>query len=247
MSTAPSPDRSALRPLVVAQLISLTGTHVTALALPTLAVLLLDAGPVAAALIFALEYGARGFTAPLVGVLIDNVRSPRRLLIANDLLHALVVASVPAMYLLDVLSLPYLVVVAACSGILAGVTDISINAVLPRLVPADRLVGANAALAGARATGQIAGPAIGGLLVQALGAALAIAVDTVSYLVSAVAFSRLRGAGRQAPNGQRSPPRCPAGRRCAGRRGTCGPRCGRVWAPSGRSRCWAGSPSPPPR
>ncbi|MEV0328024.1 MFS transporter [Micromonospora echinospora] len=199
MSTAPSPDRSALRPLVVAQLISLTGTHVTALALPTLAVLLLDAGPVAAALIFALEYGARGLTAPLVGVLIDSVRSPRRLLVANDLLHALVVASVPAMYLLDVLSLPYLVVVAACSGVLSGVTDISINAVLPRLVPADRLVGANASLAGARAAGQIAGPAVGGLLVQALGAALAIAVDTVSYLASAVVFSRLRGADRSAP------------------------------------------------
>jgi MFS family permease len=201
---------------VVAQLISLTGTHVTALALPTLAVLLLDAGPVAAALIFALEYGARGVTAPLVGVLIDNVRSPRRLLVANDLLHALVVASVPAMYLLDVLSLPYLVVVAACSGILSGVTDISINAVLPRLVPADRLVGANAALAGARATGQIAGPAIGGLLVQALGAALAIAVDTVSYLVSAVAFSRLRGAQRRAP--ERPTVTAPVSRRDALRR-----------------------------
>ncbi|WP_222433315.1 MFS transporter [Micromonospora sagamiensis] len=230
-----------------AQLISLTGTHVTALALPTLAILLLDAGPVAAALIFALEYGARGLTAPLVGVLVDHVRSPRRLLVANDLLHALVVASVPAMYLLDVLSLPYLVVVAACSGILSGVTDISINAVLPRLVPADRLVGANAALAGARAAGQIAGPAVGGLLVQALGAALAIAVDTVSYLASAVVFSRLRGAHRRTPSDRRPPRRCPEAPRCAARRLACGPRCGRAWAPSGRSRCWGGWPSPPPR
>lgn len=188
-------DRS-LRPLVLAQLLSLTGTHVTALALPTLAVLLLDAGPVAAALIFALEYAARGLTAPLVGVLVDTVHSPRRLLVGTDLLHAAVVASVPVTYLLGVLGLPYLVAVAALSGILAGVTDISVNAVLPRIVPADRLVGANAALAGARAAGQIVGPALGGLLVQALGAALAVAVDAVSYLFSAAALSRLRGADR---------------------------------------------------
>ncbi|WDZ83217.1 MFS transporter [Micromonospora cathayae] len=188
----------ALRPLVLAQLVSLTGTHVTALALPTLAVLLLDAGPVAAALIFALEYAARGLTAPLTGVLVDRVRSPRRLLVGTDLLHAAVVATVPVLYLLDGLSLPYLVVVAGISGILAGVTDIAVTAVLPRLVAADRLVGANAALAGARAAGQILGPALGGLLVQALGAALAVAVDTATHLGSAAVLGRLRGAGRPA-------------------------------------------------
>ncbi|MFG1953495.1 MFS transporter [Micromonospora sp. NPDC048830] len=188
--------RSAIRPLVLSQLVSLTGTHVTALALPTLAVLLLDAGPLAASLLFALQYGARGLTAPLVGVLVDGLRSPRRLLVANDLTHALVVASVPAMYLLDVLSLPVLVLVAAASGVLAGVTDISVNAVLPRLVPAAHLVGANASLTGARAAGQILGPALGGLLIQLLGAASAVAVDAVSYLFSAAILGRLRGAER---------------------------------------------------
>ncbi|WBB80749.1 MFS transporter [Micromonospora sp. WMMD882] len=186
----------ALRPLVLAQLVSLTGTHVTALALPTLAVLVLAAGPVAAALIFALGYAARGLTAPLVGVLVDTVRSPRRLLVGVDLLHAAVVATVPVTYLLDVLSLPYLVLVAALSGILAGVTDIAVTAVLPRLVPAERLVGANAALAGARAAGQVTGPALGGLLAQTLGAALAIVVDTLTHLAAAAVLARLRGVTR---------------------------------------------------
>lgn len=181
------------RPLVVAQFISLTGTHVTAVALPTLAVLHLDASPLAAALLFALEYGSRGLTAPLAGALVDGARSPRRLLVGTDVVHALVVATVPVAYLLGLLSLPYLVVVAGVSGTLAGITDLGITAVLPRLVAADGLVAANSALAGARAVGQIAGPAAGGMLVQAVGAGLAVAVDAVSYLGSAAVLARLRG------------------------------------------------------
>ena len=187
-----------LRPLVAAQFVSLTGSQITALALPTLAVLRLDAGPLAAGLLFALGYGMRGLTAPLVGVLVDSIRSPRRLLVGTDLLHAVVMASVPATYLLDLLSLPYLLVVAAISGILAGVTDIAVNAVLPRLVPADQLVDANSSLTGARATGQIIGPALGGMLLQFLGAILAVVVDAVSYLLSAALFGGLRGAERPA-------------------------------------------------
>lgn len=185
--------------LVAAQSISLTGTHVTAVALPTLAVLHLDASPLAAALLFALEYGSRGLTAPLAGALVDGTRSPRRLLVGTDLVHAAVVATVPVAYLLGLLTLPYLVVVAGMSGTLAGITDLCVTAVLPRLVAPDRLVAANSALAGARAVGQIAGPAVGGMLVQALGAGLAVTAEAVSHLCSAAVVARLRDAAAAMP------------------------------------------------
>ncbi|MBC3839437.1 hypothetical protein GXW82_02125 [Streptacidiphilus sp. 4-A2] len=51
---------AALPALMAAQAVSVTGTQITALALPTLAILVLHAGPLAASLLFALEYGSRG-------------------------------------------------------------------------------------------------------------------------------------------------------------------------------------------
>lgn len=212
------------RPLVVAQAISLTGTHVTAVALPTLAVLHLDASPLAAALLFALEYGSRGLTAPLAGSLVDGARSPRRLLVGTDLVHAAVVATVPVAYLLGLLTLPYLVVVAGISGTLAGVTDLGVTALLPRLVAPDGLVAANSALAGTRAVGQIAGPALGGMLVQALGAGLAVTAEAVSHLCSATVLARLRDAAATTPATGRSERAEHSERSDAGTRGpTAGP------------------------
>jgi len=62
---------------------------------------------------------------------------------------------------------------------------------LPRLVPRPHLQRAHARGDGADAVAQSAGPALGGLLVSALGAPLAVLVDAATYLYSAVTLSRI--------------------------------------------------------
>lgn len=193
-SVASPPARSAVPALMFSQGVSVAGTQVTALALPALAILLLDAGPLAASLLFALEYGVQGLTGPFAGVLVDRVASRRRLLVAVDLLQLLLIATVPVAHAVGALTLLHLYAVAAVSGALGGVSAIAVPTVVADFVPKDGLVAVNAKLAGARSVGQIAGPGLASALVQAVGAATAMVADAVSYGLSALAMSlpRLR-------------------------------------------------------
>ncbi|MFG2846525.1 MFS transporter [Kitasatospora sp. NPDC048296] len=184
-----SPSRRAVPVLMFSQGVSVAGTQVTALALPTLAILLLGAGPLAASLLFALEYGVQGLTGPFAGVLVDRVASRRRLLVTVDLVQLLLIATVPLAHAAGALTLVHLYGVAAVSGALGGLSAIAVPTVVSDFVAKDGLVAANAKLAGARSVGQIAGPGLAAGLVQAVGAAAAMVADAVSYGLSAVALS----------------------------------------------------------
>ncbi|MET8622908.1 MFS transporter [Kitasatospora sp. NPDC004669] len=175
--------------LMFSQGVSVAGTQVTALALPTLAILLLDAGPLAASLLFALEYGVQGLTGPFAGVLVDRVASRRRLLVTVDVIQLLLIATVPLAHAAGTLTLVHLYGVAAVSGALGGLSSIAVPTAVSDFAPEDGLVAANAKLAGARSVGQIAGPGLAAGLVQAVGAATAMVADAVSYGLSALALS----------------------------------------------------------
>ncbi|MFY1631679.1 MFS transporter [Solwaraspora sp. WMMB335] len=191
LATSIAVDR-ALRPAVAAQAASVVGTHVAALALPTVAVVVLHASPVAAATLFALEYGAQALAAPALGVVVDRVADRRRLLVAASAGTAAVVLAVPVAALAGALSLPLLYAVAGLSGVLGGLVTIGLQATVPQLVAPDRLVPANAALAGAQSAGQIAGPALAGWLVQTLGGAVAMSANAAAQVVAAFGFAGLR-------------------------------------------------------
>jgi MFS family permease len=171
---------------MVAQAVSVTGTQVTALAIPTLAILVLHADPLAAAFLFALEYGVQGLTAPVAGVLVDRAASRRRLLVSADILQVLVIASVPVVHAAGHLTLGQLYGVTAVSAVLGGVSAIGVPALVPDVASRDQLVSANSRIAGARSVGEIAGPGVAAFLVQGIGAAAAMTADAVSYGVSAL-------------------------------------------------------------
>ncbi|MGW3044272.1 MFS transporter [Kitasatospora sp. NPDC001159] len=189
MAAPTSSSRRAVPALMFSQGVSVAGTQVTALALPTLAILLLGAGPLAASLLFALEYGVQGLTGPFAGVLVDRVASRRRLLVTVDVVQLLLIATVPLAHAAGALTLVHLYGVAAVSGALGGLSAIAVPTAVSGFVPEDGLVAANAKLAGARSVGQIAGPGLAAGLVQAVGAATAMVADAVSYGLSALALS----------------------------------------------------------
>ncbi|MEO8437473.1 MAG: MFS transporter, partial [Chloroflexota bacterium] len=125
------------------------------------------------------------------GVWLDRVRGRRRLMIAADLGRAALIASIPVAAALDVLALPQLYVVGFLSASLAVIFDLSWNTVFVAVTERDRYVEAMALLNGSRSLASVGGPTIGGLLVQVLGAPLAMLGDALSFLGSIVFLRRI--------------------------------------------------------
>lgn len=173
-----------------AQGISQLGTQVTLLALPLAAILVLDASATEVALLGAVEVlPFLLFTLP-AGVWVD--RLPRRpILVVADLGRAVALASIPLAYALDALTLPHLYVVAFATGVLAVFFDVSYLAYLPSLVERDQLGAANSNLEATRSAAQVAGPGVAGVLVEVITAPVAILVDGISYLFSALFVWRI--------------------------------------------------------
>jgi MFS family permease len=138
---------------------------------------------------------ADGIGWPIVGlpagVYVDRF-SRRRILVGTDVGRALVLASIPVAAALGVLSLPQIYVVGVLAGVLSVVFAVAYPAYLPSLVPASDLVAGNALLSGAESVAQVAGPSLGGVLVQLLRAPYAIAADAASFVISAASLLRIR-------------------------------------------------------
>ena len=165
--------------------ISQIGTAVSFIALPLLAIQVLDASPFEVGLLTAFETAAFLLVGLPAGAWVDRVRR-RNVLIVADIGRAALLGSLPLAWYFDVLTLLQLYVVALLTGVLTVFFDVAYQSYLPSLVGRDHLVEGNAKLEASRAVSQIAGPSIGGALVQWLTAPYAIVVDALSYLWSAV-------------------------------------------------------------
>ncbi|MGW2087195.1 MFS transporter [Streptomyces sp. NPDC001880] len=162
------------------QIASSVGRQVTTLALALLAVTRLDAGPFGASALMALSYLPGALLSPFAGVLADRARL-RALTVLLTILQVLVVGSVPLAAALDRLALPQLYAVATASGALTSMLAVALQTALPRVVHPEQLLTANSALTGARTTGQIGGPALGGVLVGLTGASTALLAACAAY------------------------------------------------------------------
>jgi predicted MFS family arabinose efflux permease len=113
-------------------------------------------------------------------------------MIAADWARALLIATIPLAALAGMLSLPQLYLVAATVCMASVMFDIADHAFLPVLVGSERLVTANSRRETIDALAEISGPPLGGLLVQWLTAAVAMAIDALSFVVSALFIARIR-------------------------------------------------------
>ncbi len=185
-------DAPDFRRLWLGQTISVFGDQVTQLGLPLVAVLTLgaDAGQMGTLTAVGL-FPHLIFSLP-AGVWLDRVRTRRRLMIAADLGRAALIASIPVAYALGALAMPQLYVVGFLSGTLAVVFDLSWNTLFVSVTERDRYVEAMALLNGSRSLASVGGPTIGGILVQLLGAPIAMAADALSFLGSVFFLRRIR-------------------------------------------------------
>lgn len=179
------------RRLWVGQTVSQLGTQVTLLALPLVAIRVLDAGPLGVGILAACETLPFLLIGLPAGVWVDR-RLRRPILVLADVGRAAALATVPLAYALDVLALWQLYAVALLVGAQTVFFDVAYQSYLPALVPRTRLVEGNARLELSRSASQVAGPGVGGLLVELLRAPYAVAVDSLSFVVSAFYVAGIR-------------------------------------------------------
>ncbi|MFC5720900.1 MFS transporter [Streptomyces gamaensis] len=161
------------------------GAQVTLVALPLVAVLELEAPAFQVGLLTAAETAAFLLVGLPAGAWVDRMRK-RPLLVRADVVRALAMASVPVAGAAGVLTMAQLYAVALVTGVATVFFDVAHQSWLPQLLPRERLVAGNGALEAVRSTAQVAGPGLGGGLVQLVGAHLAIVADACGYALSAL-------------------------------------------------------------
>ncbi|HEY6748901.1 MAG TPA: MFS transporter [Mycobacteriales bacterium] len=179
------------RRLWAADALSQAGTQVTVIALPLLLIKVLDAGPFEVGLLTTFEFLAFLVIGLPAGVWVDRVRR-RNVLFVTDLARGLLFGSLPLAWALDLLTLAQVYAVALLAGACTVFFDVAYQSYLPHLVGRDNLVEGNAKLQGTQSVAQVAGPTVGGVLVQALTAPYAILVDAASFLWSAAWIGSIR-------------------------------------------------------
>jgi MFS family permease len=171
--------------------VSLVGDQITLIALPLVAVLELDAGAsqmgflTAAALVPNLLFSLHA------GAWVDRRGKRRQTMIATALGRGALLASIPLAYALGVLSLAQLYVASFLIGTLSVLFFVAYSTLFVSLVPRSQYMEANSLLHGSRALSFVAGPSLGGLLVQTLSAPGALIADAVSFLASAFSMSSI--------------------------------------------------------
>lgn len=172
------------------QTISLFGDQIALLAMPLLAVLTLHADARQMGFLAAVELAPSLFFAIHLGAWADRRRSRRAILIGADLGRAALLLGLPLAAALGVLTMPILYVVAFATGTLGVLFMVAEQTVFTSLVKPVDYVEANSLLIGSRSVSIVGGTTLGGLLVAALTAPVAIAVDGISFVLSALFVHR---------------------------------------------------------
>jgi MFS family permease len=121
----------------------------------------------------------------LAGWLLDKF-DKRRVMLADTIFRGIIVALIPILYYFGLLEVWHAYVVAAIYGFLAMIIWAGGPSIVPLLVEEEQLPTANALEAFAWTFSNVAGPALAGLLIAAVGAPNVVAIDAISYFAFAL-------------------------------------------------------------
>jgi MFS family permease len=173
------------------QTVSRFGSTVTREVLPLVALLFLGATPLQMGLLAAIESAPAIVVALVAGVVIDRARR-RPIMIAADLLRASLLAAIPVLAVLGRLRLEHLFIIGPLVGVITVFFDVAYQSFVPTLVSRARILEANSKLGISGSLAEVTAPGIGGALVQIASAPLAIVVDSLTFLVSALLIGLIR-------------------------------------------------------
>ena len=130
-------------------------------------------------------------TLPFGGAIADRLGAARVIAVTDIILSAFVF-TMAVLFITDTVTIPLLVVLALCTGVLHGLWFPAFIGLTPAVVEEHQLQQANAALAVASNLGMFGGAAVGGILVTFIGSGWAIAVDGLTFLVAGLLIFSIR-------------------------------------------------------
>ena len=125
------------------------------------------------------------------GVVADRI-SRRTVMVAADIARTLTQALLAALLIAGVAELWTVALLVGLTGAAGGFSYPAATGLLPAIVPAEHLQEANGLRATVLSAGEIAGPAVAGVLIAAVGPGWALAVDAASFGVSAALLALMR-------------------------------------------------------
>ena len=185
--------------------VSGTGTLVTRLVVPILAVTLLRASAGQMAVLTAIGVIPAILFQVVAGMWADAAGNSRiRMMVVTDVLAGLLIGLVPALWATGLLTFDLLIVVMTIKSIV-GVCQYAFSSpVIVDVVPSQDLVSANGKASSVRSATDIAGQAMGGALIAAIALPLTLIVDAVSFMMSAAMACEIRPVNAiTAPSGGR--------------------------------------------
>ena len=181
----------AFRWLWGASAASLVGTEIAELALPLLAVITLAAEADELAALRVAQFAPFLLATIPLGVVVDRYRR-KPMMVGADLGRFVLIAAIPALIGAKALTIPVLCILIFGVGVLTVLYQSADFALLPSIVSRQQLTDANAKIQATASAAEISGRGIGGLLVQIATAPVAMLVNAIGYLVSAICVSRIR-------------------------------------------------------
>jgi predicted MFS family arabinose efflux permease len=180
--------------LFSARTISILGTAISPVALAFAVLDLPGASATTLSLVLAAQSVPEVLFLLLGGVVAD--RFPRyRVMVGAELAAGVSFSVLAALFLLDSAHVPVVMALAAVNGIATAMFFPALTGIVPQVVPTERLQGANGLLRLSTNGSRILGLAIAGALIALFGTGWALAIDAVTFLISAALL-----AGVQVPN-----------------------------------------------
>jgi MFS family permease len=182
---SPHPLRQrSIAALITAEVISSLGSSMTFLALPWF-VLATTGSATKMSIVLAVELAPVAVLGIPSGTVVARLGA-RRTMLYGDLARAPLMASVPILHSLGLLSFGLLLVIVAIFGVFLAPYYSAQRLVLPELVGEDERVvaQANAVVEGAQRATSLLGPALAGVLIASIGATKVLYVDAATFVVS---------------------------------------------------------------
>lgn len=166
------------------------GLEFSYLAIPILAVQVLDASAFQMGVIGALQTAAFLVLSLPAGAWVDRWRK-KRVLVSTDLLRGLLLATIPLAWLLDVLTLWQVYGVVLGVGCLTVFFDVAAQSYLPEIVDSDQIADGNGKLQAAQQVTMVGGPSAAAWVIRIIGAPFTLLVTAVGLMFSALFVSRI--------------------------------------------------------
>lgn len=202
-TTAGAPDRTLVN-IWASDASARLGFQVIEFLLPVVALTVVGVSATSVGLVTALEFLPVLLFSLTAGTVAASYRSGQVLLVAN-VVRLTAVAGLTLLAFLHRLNLGVLLVAALVVGVATVLYDIAFQAAVPRLIGTGGLLKANSALQASVATVQMAGPALAGVLAEAFGAPLALAVTALVFVAATLGFLTVRSTDATIPTRTKAP------------------------------------------